>query len=484
MPESEGPADALLCLRAAVSADPEDPMALVRLRDSSGNDLDGIQGATSVTFLSKESKAPVQTFDVHVPARMLRSRELSSREGGAPKIDLEPDAFFPLSALLFAILQRNERAGSYLRNATTAQIVPISALERAPILEYLTGKRNAWDGIVSPTDVADSGATAPSDTAAPAALTKDDAAERPVTSKRTFQPDAADAEFVRHLRSKYELVLLSRDDALRGSMTADTDDGTTGARAGGDLLGLRAMMAPRIEAAKKRSVSSNKSSTSSSRSAPSAINPARKSRAQDPIILLSNSPTALVNMFNVKALLQDGVFIPPEEARQQAGGIPELVVTIRAPSSDEPTSGQGVSLSRRILVVDSAEAVNRLGSGAPGSDQDPWSRVICVFTTGQSWQFKSYRWSGPTRSFPKWYVFAWLTAPAMGVYVRWSNEAPSVQVKNWNVTHLQVGTCYALVPLTIVQVDRTKRHTDKQLVAFFWRSLDSWVQRKKPRLHL
>lgn len=72
----------------------------------------------------------------------------------------------------------------------------------------------------------------------------------------------------------------------------------------------------------------------------------------------------------------------------------------------------------------------------------------------------------------------------MGVYVHWSNEAPSVQVKNWNVTHLQVGTCYALVPLTIVQVDRTKRHTDKQLVAFFWRSLDSWVQRKKPRLHL
>lgn len=70
---------------------------------------------------------------------------------------------------------------------------------------------------------------------------------------------------------------------------------------------------------------------------------------------------------------------------------------------------------------------------------------------------------------------------AMGVYVRWTNEAPSAQVKNWNVTHLQVCT---LFPLTMVQVDRTKRHTDKQLVAFFWRSLDSWVQRKKPRLQL
>ncbi|WFD18399.1 accessory factor associated with RNA polymerase II [Malassezia caprae] len=449
MPESDGPTDVLLCLRAAVSATPEDPLALLKIKDASGNDLDGLQGAVSVTFVSQESKAPVHTFEVHVPTRMLRNRELSSREGGPPKMESEPDAFLPLSALVFAILQRNERAGSYLRNATTAQIVPISALERAPILEYLTGKRSTWDGVTPLSDTADSEATAPSDVAATAALTKGDA-ERPTTSKRPFVPDPADTEFVRHLRSKYELVLLSRDDALRGSMTADADTDTSGSRAGGDLLGLRAMIAPRIEAAKKRSVASSKSSTSSSRSAPSAVNPARKSRAQDPIILLSNSPTALINMFNVKALLQDGVFIPPEEARQQAGGIPELVVTIRAPSSDEPTSGQGVSLSRRILVVDSAEAVNRLGSGAPGSDQDPWSRVICVFTTGQSWQFKSYRWSDPRDLFRNG-MFWELTGAAMGVYVRWTNEAPSAQVKNWNVTHLQLGATKK-TPLTTVML--------------------------------
>lgn len=397
MPESDGPADALLCLRAAVSADPENPMALVKIQDANGNDLDGIQGAVSVSFLSKDSQAPEHAFEVHIPTRMLRNRELSSREGGAPKKDAEPEAFFPLSALLFAILQRNERAGSYLRNATTAQIVPISALERGPILEYLTGKREKWDGVVPLTELPAGEAAAPSDAAAATAPAKSDTAEQPATAtpKRPFVPDSADVEFVRRLRSKHELVLLSRDDALRGTMTAEPEEGTQGTRANHDLLGLRAMIAPRIEAAKKRSAVPGKSSTSS-RSAPSAVPPARKSRAQDPIILLSNSPTALVNMFNVKALLQDGVFIPPEEARQQAGGIPELVVTIRAPSSDEPASGQGnVSISRRILVVDSAEAVNRLGSGAPGSDQDPWTRVICVFTTGQSWQFKSYRWSDP-----------------------------------------------------------------------------------------
>lgn len=56
----------------------------------------------------------------------------------------------------------------------------------------------------------------------------------------------------------------------------------------------------------------------------------------------------------------------------------------------------------------------------------------------------------------------------MGVYVRWNNDTPSPQVRDWNVTELQI--------------DRTKRHTDKQLAAFFWRTLDGWVQRKKPHL--
>ena len=146
-----------------------------------------------------------------------------------------------------------------------------------------------------------------------------------------------------------------------------------------------------LEAAKRRA--------SGSARAPKAPAPtgARKTRAQDPIILLSNSPTSLINMFNVRALLQDGVFIPPEEAREQAGGIPELVVTIQARSPEAPNRPQG--RSRRVLVVDSAEAVNRLGPGAPGSEQDPWNRVIAVFTTGQLWQFKNYRWTEPRELF-------------------------------------------------------------------------------------
>ena len=56
----------------------------------------------------------------------------------------------------------------------------------------------------------------------------------------------------------------------------------------------------------------------------------------------------------------------------------------------------------------------------------------------------------------------------MGVYVRWHNEPQNSNVREWNITELQV--------------DRTKRHTDKQVVSFFWRSLETWTQRRKPHL--
>lgn len=71
----------------------------------------------------------------------------------------------------------------------------------------------------------------------------------------------------------------------------------------------------------------------------------------------------------------------------------------------------------------------------------------------------------------------------MGVYVRWNNETPSAQVRDWNVTELLVRG-HALRCWLTDKVDRTKRHTDKQLVAFFWRTLDSWVQRRKPHLQI
>jgi parafibromin len=41
-----------------------------------------------------------------------------------------------------------------------------------------------------------------------------------------------------------------------------------------------------------------------------------------------------------------------------------------------------------------------------------WSRVVAVFTTGQMWQFKSYKWQQPTELFRN----------TVGVYVGWRGE--------------------------------------------------------------
>ena len=482
MQSGERGLDPLLCLRTAVIAGENDPLKYVHLHDASGAVTESVKQATSIV-LSHIDTSSMQyaqgSPDTVLPAvsvtRVLRSRDTRNSDGRAPSPETEPDAFVPLAALVFAIQQREERAGAYLRNATLAEIVPLPALERSAVLDYLLGKRDSWEGIVPSSDALDEASATKTQGEADAQVEHVPASK----PKRVYVPDPQDAEFVRRIRSKYEIVLLDRDDALRGKLMEEMEDGVPGMRASSDLLALRTIVRPRIEEAKRRSAVPSKV-TSSSRAASSkpAGHGARKSRAQDPIILLSNSPTALVNMFNVKALLQDGIFIHPEEARQQAGGIPELVVTIRAPSADENiTSAGSGTLSRRILVVDNADAVNRLGNGLPGSDQDPWSRVIAVFTTGQAWQFKSYRWTDPRDLFRNGMLHA-LTISHGRVH--------SMEQRSIHITSQRMGrdtfTGALSQSLTIIQVDRTKRHTDKQLVAFFWRSLESWVQRKKPRL--
>jgi parafibromin len=50
-----------------------------------------------------------------------------------------------------------------------------------------------------------------------------------------------------------------------------------------------------------------------------------------------------------------------------------------------------------------------------------WRRVVAVFTTGQVWQFKAYRWSDPPELFRN----------TLGIYVGWRGEEPPSTVKGW-----------------------------------------------------
>jgi len=121
-------------------------------------------------------------------------------------------------------------------------------------------------------------------------------------------------------------------------------------------------------------------------------------------------------------------------------------------STEATAAGQGEK-PIKYFVVDGVEALGKFGA-------DAWDRVICVMTTGQTWQFKPYKWQDPTHLFHH----------VKGVYVTWANDPPNPKVKDWNVTELKI--------------DPHRRHVDKMTVANFWMQIDDWVQQNKPWLVL
>nr|CDI52906.1 related to CDC73-DNA-directed RNA polymerase II accessory protein [Melanopsichium pennsylvanicum 4] len=401
MAASANAQDALNLIRNAAKLNPSDPLSSIQLFDSASVPVTSILQATTLKF-----------GDVTLPkstaTRLARSRdELASRlsSNNPPHPDIEPAFFYSVEAVILALQARDERPGAYLAQAATAKLASFPTLDRAAILDYLLGKRSDWAGVLNITEAAAaSGASSAVATDATAVLDAHGV-------KRPYKVNRDDVEYVKRVRSHYETVLRTRNDALRGNIAG---------LAGGAAVS-------RVAGAK----------------------------------------VADFETFR-KAFAAKGIFVPPEEARQRARGVADLVVSItsRGGGSGGVAGGGGggsgtggVGIGRRILVVESAEAVVRLGgSSASASGADPWNRVIGVFTTGQAWQFKTYKWSEPRELFKN----------VMGVYVRWHNEPQNANIRDWNVVE--------------IQVDRNKRHTDKQAVSHFWRQLESWTQRRKPHL--
>lgn len=508
------------------AAPDNEPLAHVEYRGEGDTATDNLVLAETIAFVVPD---PPSTFPRLQPTRVLKS---AKDQGSAQTPETNPDAFLPLEALIFAIQTRAENLGSYVRQATGRGIARLAPTERGPVLDYLLGKSSSWAGVVAlsadalaaqqhataaPGTTASATALPPRSTtptleppaalkarfaashAAATASSKAAQAPRSTAVKRAYVPSRADADFVKRLRTTSERSFLSRADALHG---------TAPWLKRADFASFRNSIQPVLVVARKGiTAAAGKGAAPAAApltlipqsmpapSGPTAITASglrvqRKQRAQDPIILLSNSPTALINMFNVKKLLEEGIFVSPDKARAEAGGMAEAVVQIShvpafisdALHSANAGSGGGAgggagaggagaagsggtARKMRFLVVDNADALQRLsGSGPRGkeagseSSDEVWNRVVAVFTTGQLWQFKSYKYKEPRELFKH----------SMGVNVRYSNENLVPIIRDWNITQLQI--------------EPSKRHTDKQLVGHFWRTLEAWMMRRKPFL--
>ncbi|KAF6224816.1 hypothetical protein HO133_010010 [Letharia lupina] len=137
-------------------------------------------------------------------------------------------------------------------------------------------------------------------------------------------------------------------------------------------------------------------------------------RRPDPIILLSPSASSLLRMSNIKSFLESGTYIPPDSNLAGSSATANILHVSRLlPSIDNQRAF-------RFILVDTPEQFK----------PDYWNRVVAVFTTGQTWQFKSYKWQNAPDLFKN----------ALGIYVGWRGEDVPGTVKGWGrgVTSAQV----------------------------------------------
>ncbi len=164
-----------------------------------------------------------------------------------------------------------------------------------------------------------------------------------------------------------------------------------------------------------------------------------------PIIIIPDAPTSLISLYNVRSLLEDGVFMEPGIARESWGSEPKPpFVTISRPLRSDPKK------RATFHVYDDPSKFS----------EKQWARVVSVFAQGAAWQFRDYPFKSPAELF----------AAVCGFHVHYQHIPLGPPVSGWLVQKLPIH--------------RDLRHYDQGVVLDFWRALynflDSHVNPERP----
>ncbi|KAK1998679.1 Cdc73 family RNA pol II accessory factor [Colletotrichum falcatum] len=174
------------------------------------------------------------------------------------------------------------------------------------------------------------------------------------------------------------------------------------------------------------------------------INQKPPTRRPDPIILLSPSASSLLRLSNIRSFLEGGRYVQPDGSAAAS-----MLHVSRVMRDIDP------SRPMRFILVEGPEQFK----------PEYWNRVVAVFTTGQSWQFKNYKWSSPPDLFRR----------ILGIFIGWRGEQPPDSVKEWGHRVLQLG------------VDRWRDGTgaqeaakfrDKEAAESIWRAIEANMKNK------
>ncbi|KOS23193.1 Cell division control protein 73 [Escovopsis weberi] len=203
-----------------------------------------------------------------------------------------------------------------------------------------------------------------------------------------------------------------------------------------DFSHVRKLAIPFVQ---KKSTSSSAMGASQSLS----INQKSPARRPDPIILLSPSASSLLRMSNARAFLEDGRFVPAD-AGASATSMLHVQRTIPGIDAARPM---------RFILVEGSEQFK----------PEYWNRVVAVFTTGQTWQFKNYKWSSPNDLFKH----------TLGVYVGWRDDVPPENIRGWGHRVLTTG-----VDRWRGEGDVGSRFRDKEVVEQIWKAIEGNMRSK------
>lgn len=188
--------------------------------------------------------------------------------------------------------------------------------------------------------------------------------------------------------------------------------------------------------------------------------PAPSTKRQDPIILVSPSASSILRMSNIKPFLESGVYHPPESSTAASN---LLHLTRLLPSIDPVRPF-------RFILVDSPDQFR----------PDYWNRVVAVFTTGQNWQFKGYKWPQPAELF----------ARVHGVYVGWDGEpvpqgvldyasgVQRVQLQRWLDVKPRKDEPPESVARRRAEVEAARQWSDRERSELVWKELEAGMMRR------
>lgn len=157
-----------------------------------------------------------------------------------------------------------------------------------------------------------------------------------------------------------------------------------------------------------------------------------------PIILVPSAFQTMLNIYNAKDFLEDGVYVAPDVKAKTISKKPELVPLVRKMGRDTPVKYE---VRDKPLSLSSKD----------------WERVVAVFVLGKEWQFKDWPFGDHVEVFSK----------IMGIFLRFEDDSveSAKVVKQWNVK--------------IISLSKHKRHQDRTAVLEFWDALDVFIRARR-----